>query len=114
MNFLNNCDIEGPVYMLNLLSFKEKAVYLDGRSTELTGRQAYKLYGEQMIPFVTQCGGRLIFSGDPQFWLLGSFKETILSSGVGQRGVLWDSVAIVEYPSKEVFVSIVSDPAQGA
>ena len=35
---------EGPIYMVNLLKFKEKAVYEDGRQTELSGQAAYALY----------------------------------------------------------------------
>ncbi len=31
-------DIEGPICMLNLLVFKEKAEYEDGRDSELSGR----------------------------------------------------------------------------
>ena len=35
---------DGPISMVNLLKFKEKAVYKDGRETELTGQEAYALY----------------------------------------------------------------------
>jgi len=34
-----------PIYMVNLLKFKEKAEYEDGRETEMTGQEAYSLYG---------------------------------------------------------------------
>ncbi len=34
----------GPIYMVNLLKFKEHAEYEDGRETDLTGSQAYQLY----------------------------------------------------------------------
>ena len=37
---------EGPIYMVNLLKFKEKAEYPDGRESDLTGEQAYAIYGE--------------------------------------------------------------------
>ena len=37
-----------PVVMLNLLKFRAKAVYPDGRASDLTGRQAYDLYGAAM------------------------------------------------------------------
>lgn len=36
---------DGPIYMVNLLKFKEHAEYEDGRQTELSGREAYQLYG---------------------------------------------------------------------
>ena len=44
--------------MLNLLKFKPKAEYKDKRPTDLTGRQAYGLYGagfeEIMAPLGTE------------------------------------------------------------
>mgnify|MGYP001301918163 FL=1 len=33
-------DIDSPISMLNLLKFKDKAEYEDGRTTDLTGREA--------------------------------------------------------------------------
>lgn len=39
---------QGPIYMLNLLKFKEKAEYADGRETDLTGAEAYALYGAEV------------------------------------------------------------------
>jgi hypothetical protein len=38
-----------PIYMVNLLKFKEKAEYEDGRETELTGQQAYGIYGSEVV-----------------------------------------------------------------
>jgi len=32
-----------PIYMLNLLKFREQAVYADQRETTLTGAQAYDI-----------------------------------------------------------------------
>ena len=91
-------DIEGPVSMVNLLKFKEKAEYADGRETDLTGAEAYALYGRDMMRWVTAQGGRLLFSGPAHHLVLGEADE------------LWDQVAIMEYPSKEAFVQIVSAP----
>ena len=39
---------DAPIVMLNLLKFRAKAVYSDGRASDLTGRQAYDLYGAAM------------------------------------------------------------------
>lgn len=91
-------DIEGPVSMVNLLKFKEKAEYADGRETDLSGAEAYALYGQDMTGWVTSNGGRLLFSGPAHHLVLGEADE------------LWDQVAIMEYPSKEAFVQIVSAP----
>lgn len=91
-------DFSGPVSMLNLLKYKAKAVYDDERETDLTGEQAYRLYGEQMREFVTTHGGNFIFHGSARHLMIGTVD------------VLWDSVAIVEYPSKEEFFTIATAP----
>ena len=91
-------DFEGPVAMLNLLEFKERAEYEDGRETDLSGREAYALYGRQMAPFVASKGGRLLHSSVPRRLVIGDGE------------LEWDAVAIMEYPSKEAFVAIASAP----
>lgn len=95
---LQESDFSGPVSMLNLLKYKAKAVYDDGRETDLTGEQAYNLYGEQMREFVTAKGGRFTFYGSARHLMIGAVD------------VLWDSVAIVAYPSKEEFIAIATAP----
>ena len=64
-------DFTGPVAMLNLLKFSTSAAYADGRETDLTGQQAYALYGQQMAPFVFSNGGKLLYSGSAEFTMLG-------------------------------------------
>jgi uncharacterized protein (DUF1330 family) len=91
-------DLEGPVSMLNLLSFKPRAEYEDGRATDLSGREAYQLYGEKMAPFVESRGGRLLHSSAAHLLMIGDGE------------LAWDMVAIMEYPSKSAFVEIVSAP----
>lgn len=91
-------DFTGPVCMVNLLKFKARAEYEDGRETDLTGEQAYREYGKQMAPFVVSKGGKLLFSGSAKHLMIGSVDEQ------------WDTVAIMEYPSKEDFVNIVRAP----
>ena len=36
-------DAEEPIFMVNLLKFRERAEYEDGRDSELTGREAYQI-----------------------------------------------------------------------
>ena len=95
---LASASFEGPVQMLNLLKFKERAEYEDGRETNLTGREAYALYAEKMIPFVAEHGGRLVHSSEPHLLM------------IGDGGLEWDMVGIVEYPTKEAFLEIVQRP----
>lgn len=87
-----------PIVMLNLLKFKEKAVYKDGRATELTGREAYQRYADLMVPFVTSHGGHIVFSGEAK------------GQVIGEVGELWDTVALMEYPSAEAFAKIAMSP----
>ena len=35
---------DGPVWMINLMCYKERAEYTDGRETTLSGRQADEVY----------------------------------------------------------------------
>jgi uncharacterized protein (DUF1330 family) len=87
-----------PVVMVNLLKFQAKAVYPDGRPTDLTGRQAYDLYGAAMQKVIEENGGRLLFGGD------------IASLVIGEVGDLWDTCILVEYPSAAAFAAIVTSP----
>lgn len=88
----------GPVVMLNLLKFKDKAAYKDGRDTTLTGREAYMLYGELMSAFVLARGGKLHFNAPAS------------APVIGQVGEMWDVVALMEYPSAKAFVEIATSP----
>ena len=90
-------DIAGPVQMLNLVRFREKAAYADGH--EATGAEAYRAYSQASMPFFEKVGGRIIWSGIPRFAVIGPADET------------WDAGFIAEYPSKAAFLELVNDPA---
>ena len=79
-----------PIYMINLLKFKEKAEYKDGRETSLSGREAYALYGEIIEKHLIELGGEVIF------------KSKVTRITVGKVDELWDAVAIAKWPSKKV------------
>ena len=89
---------EGPVAMVNLLKFRERAAYPDGRETKLSGQEAYLLYATEMRKLVESAGGRFVFSGQVKNLLLGEVES------------LWDTVAVVEYPSAKALVQIASSP----
>lgn len=78
----------GPIFMLNLLKFKDKAAYEDGRACDLSGREAYMIYGRAVAELLPKFGGRAIFVADVSAILLGQVEE------------LWDEVAIAMYPSR--------------
>ena len=79
---------EGPIFMVNLLKFKAKAEYEDGRETDLTGRQAYGLYGAAVAGIIPEYGGRVFYISDVTFLSLGQVEE------------LWDEIAIAAYPDR--------------
>ncbi len=87
-----------PVVMVNLLKFREKAEYADGRDTDLTGQQAYGLYAAEMRKLVEADGGSFLFGGVVESLLLGEVEE------------LWDVVGLVEYRSPKSLVRIASSP----
>ena len=89
---------DGPVVMVNLLKFKERASYADGRETELSGFEAYQLYASEMRKLVEAAGGRFLFAGQVESLLLGEVEE------------LWDTVGLVEYPSPKALVQIATSP----
>ncbi|HVU01623.1 MAG TPA: DUF1330 domain-containing protein [Polyangiaceae bacterium] len=86
----------GPIHMLNLVRFREKAAYADGRVA--TGEEAYRAYARESGPVFERVGGK-------QFWL-GRFECTV----IGPPDERWDAVFIAEYPSYEAFVEMLRDP----
>lgn len=82
---------DGPVYMLNLLKFRKQAKYADGRKTDLSGAQAYGLYGAAVGKIIAGLGGRIVWGGVPNVLVIGDGE------------LEWDQVAIVEYPSFAAF-----------
>ena len=79
---------DGPIFMVNLLKFKDKAEYQDGRETDRSGREAYALYSELVADILPKFGGRFFFAADATFLALGQVEE------------LWDEVAIAVYPER--------------
>ena len=90
-------DTETPIKMVNLLKFKDKADYKDGRQTSLSGKEAYQIYADEVQGHLEKVGGQSIFFGEVQRLMLGEVEE------------LWDWVAIAEYPSRKAMLEMVMD-----
>ena len=90
-------DTKTTIHMVNLLKFKDKAEYKDGRQTDLTGQEAYQIYAKEVQEHLQKVGGKLIFSGVVSRLMLGEVEE------------LWDWVAIAEYPSRKAMRSMIMD-----
>lgn len=87
---------DGPFYMVNLIKYREKACYRDGRETDLTGREADELY--QPLEFLAAIGAEVVFVAEAETTLLGDGTE-------------WDSIGIVRYPSRADFFAMTEDEA---
>ena len=88
--------------MVNLLKFKDKAAYEDGRDTDLTGREAYALYEEGVKKLLQEIGGGIGFEGDVARLALGEVEE------------LWDVVALAVWPSRGVMFEVMQSPEMQA
>ena len=93
---------EGPICMVNLLKFKEKAEYEDGRDTDLTGREAYALYEEGVKKLLQEIGGGIGFKGDVERLALGEVEE------------LWDVVGLAVWPSRGAMFEVMQSPEMQA
>jgi uncharacterized protein (DUF1330 family) len=80
--------------MLNLLKFKEKAEYADGRQTDISGAEAYGIYAEEMGKLIEADGGRMVFS---------ALMNVLV---IGEGDLEWDVVGIAEYASLKSFQEI--------
>jgi uncharacterized protein (DUF1330 family) len=86
---------DGPVWMINLMRFRERAVYVDGRDTDLTGREADDRYAP-FGPFRT-VGAELVFLSEVEAQFLGEDQD-------------WDRIAVVRYPSRRSFLEMQEVP----
>lgn len=86
-------DEGGPVWMVNLMKYREKADYLDGRSSEISGREADDLY----TPYesLAGVGAEIVFAAEVETQLLGDSP-------------VWDRVGVVKYPTRRAFIDMQS------
>ena len=98
--FLGHPKAGEPVFMLNLLKFKDRATYKDGES--ISGREAYNRYASGFAQLVKEAGidGGAVFGGAANAMLIG-----------GGDADEWDAVAIFKYPSAQIMFDTVSSDA---
>ena len=85
-----------PVMMLNLLRFRDKAAYKDGR--EMSGAEAYAAYGRESSPVFSRVGGEIRWRGIPELMLIGPPDKH------------WDLAFVARYPTAAAFLEMVTDP----
>ena len=95
--FLENPEI-GPISMVNLLKYKDKAIYKDGRDTDLSGEEAYALYASEVKNLIKKYGGEFLFVSKVSRMMCGEVED------------LWDTVAIAKYPDRKSMYKMIMDP----
>ena len=90
---------DDPILMVNLLKFKDKAEYEDGRATNLTGREAYEIYVTETKEHLANVGAELILGGEVNGLLLGEVED------------LWDAFGVARYPSRKAMITMARNPA---
>ncbi|MGA9277702.1 hypothetical protein [Ilumatobacter sp.] len=82
---------DGPVWMVNLMKYRDVAEYADGRDSTISGHEADDLYS----PFdsLAAVGAQPVFFGDVDQQLLGESPS-------------WDRVGVVKYPTRRSFIDM--------
>jgi len=83
-----NLPADQPVVMINLLKFNDTG-----------GVDSYRQYGIEVGPHLKRVGGRVVYSGGNPWAVIGDDERP-----------WWDAILVVEYPSPQAFVDMVTDP----
>ena len=83
-----NLPADEPVVMINLLKFNDTG-----------GVDSYRQYGVEVGPHLKRVGGRVVYSGGNPWAVIGDDERP-----------WWDAILVVEYPSPQAFVDMVTDP----
>jgi hypothetical protein len=86
---------EGPFYMFNVIRYREKAEYPDGRETDLTGREAYALYTP--FEFLAAIGAQQVYYAE-------------VDNQIDGDDIIWETIEIVEYPCPLAFFAMITNP----
>lgn len=99
-NFIRK-QIQGSIVMLNLLRFRKIADYSTtpdlNPDEPITGEQAYQIYIEQTLPFLTKSGGEILFIGNGGNFLIGPTDE------------YWDKVLLIRQKNVSSFLAFESN-----
>ncbi|MGZ6853349.1 MAG: DUF1330 domain-containing protein [Mycobacteriaceae bacterium] len=77
-----------PIVMVNLLAFNDEG-----------GRDSYLRYADAVQPHLDRVGASTLYVGDATHTVIG-----------GEDAPWWDTILLVQYPSRAKFVEMVLDP----
>ena len=84
---------DGPVVMINLLKFRERAM-----GEPLSGAEAYGRYATAVGAMIHDLGGRILWRGRADQVLIGDSDQR------------WDMAVLVEYPTRRAFLEMINLP----
>ncbi len=87
-------DADGPIWMVNLMAYKDRAVY-DGAESDVSGREADDRYAP--VDVLAELGAQVAFVADVEDQLLGDSPR-------------WDRIGVVRYPTRRSFIEMQSRP----
>lgn len=87
---------DGPVWMVNLMKYRDVADYADGRESSISGQEADDRYSP--LDSLAAVRARPVFFGDVDQQLLGD--DTV-----------WDRIGVVKYPTRKSFIDMQSLPS---
>ena len=85
---------DGPFYALNLMKYRKKAVYADGRESDISGSQADDAYNPMKI--LNDLGARVVFFGE------------VMEQTAGAP--IYERIAVVKYPTRMKFLEMQRRP----
>lgn len=89
----------GPLVMINLLRYRERAAYPAGSdAAACSGREAYQRYGAVAVAKIREAGGRIRWMG------------AVRMAVIAPDGEEWDDAVLVEYPSRAAFLEMLAKP----
>jgi len=90
---------DGPVVMLNLNKYRERAAYADGRDTGgRSGREVYLDYGLVAQQALAAVGAKILWATEATAPLIGCEHDA------------YDEVLAIWYPSRSTFVELTNFP----
>lgn len=96
---------DGPIVLIELLKFHEKAQYPDdmAEAPDISGADAYAKYGELVRPLSEAAGGKRIWSG--------RYADTL--RGDPEKADDYDTIIVVEFPSLKAVEELTASPDYG-
>jgi hypothetical protein len=86
---------DGPVWMVNLMHYRDQADYGDGKPSGISGQEADDLYAP--LESLAAVGAEPVLFADVESQLLGDTPR-------------WDRVGVVKYPTRRAFIEMQRRP----